>query len=425
MAIALAAVIVAVAVVGGILYVRRARRDDRSVAAYRAAMDGLHHMTGESEVHADSGVSSHVRVVPGDGKALPEVSGHEPDGSGVPRSIPAASIPAASIPAAANPRALPPSKIAGAGGAKSPPVAWAVRADPAVAAAVGDVAPSRRVGPAEARWGVRRLIFVEGDAAARSVVPPHVRIVHEEPEPAAEPAGDLFEPSEAQPESAPQPARPSVEGRPLAFVDSGIADAGNGAPAAADARATGIATESVTVAGRGGLPGQRVVVSTGIAAAAVLMAAGVALGLHEFGSGSRRAAPPRSSSASHPAPQPARRVGSAPPTTVRPRPTVLLSNSTAYQATYMVSAGQVDVSVSTVTPCWVELRAGSATGPIIFEATLGSGDRRIFTHLAGAWLRFGNPPGVVVAVNGTSVSLPAREVPYNLILETPPSEATG
>jgi hypothetical protein len=104
---------------------------------------------------------------------------------------------------------------------------------------------------------------------------------------------------------------------------------------------------------------------------------------------------------------------------------VLLSSSTAYQATYMVSAGQVDVSVSSLSPCWVELRAGSATGPIVFEATLGSGARRTFTDLAGAWLRFGNPPGVVVEVNGTSLSLPAREVPYDLILETPPSQATG
>lgn len=56
--------------------------------------------------------------------------------------------------------------------------------------------------------------------------------------------------------------------------------------------------------------------------------------------------------------------------------------------------------------CWVEVRAGSATGKILYVGTLKKGNsfKLVVSKL---WIRFGAPQNVDLALNGKPVSLPA------------------
>jgi transcriptional regulator with XRE-family HTH domain len=49
--------------------------------------------------------------------------------------------------------------------------------------------------------------------------------------------------------------------------------------------------------------------------------------------------------------------------------------------------------------CWLEIRSGSATGPILYEATLAAGDRVRF-HRRFLWLRVGAPRSLQLTVDG-------------------------
>lgn len=55
--------------------------------------------------------------------------------------------------------------------------------------------------------------------------------------------------------------------------------------------------------------------------------------------------------------------------------------------------------------CWVEVRAGSATGKILYVGTLAKGKsyQLVVTHL---WVRFGAPQNVDLTIGGKPASLP-------------------
>lgn len=55
---------------------------------------------------------------------------------------------------------------------------------------------------------------------------------------------------------------------------------------------------------------------------------------------------------------------------------------------------------------WVEVRAASANGPVLYAGTLSAGARKSF-HTAGRfWARFGGAGNVAVALNGRPLHLP-------------------
>jgi hypothetical protein len=65
-------------------------------------------------------------------------------------------------------------------------------------------------------------------------------------------------------------------------------------------------------------------------------------------------------------------------------------------------------------PCWIEVKAHSASGQVIYEGTLGKGQESSVT--GPAWIRLGDPPYVALTVNGTSMHVPGATsaVPLNL-----------
>lgn len=118
------------------------------------------------------------------------------------------------------------------------------------------------------------------------------------------------------------------------------------------------------------------------------------------------------SAAPHRHPRPAT---STTTTTVTTLPVSLVSSS-PQAAVYRLS-GAAQISINASGPCWVNIRQGNQTGPVIFSGTLGPGSTKSVS--GPAWVRLGNPPAVSISVNGTALSPPATAagVPYNLEFE--------
>jgi Domain of unknown function (DUF4115) len=109
---------------------------------------------------------------------------------------------------------------------------------------------------------------------------------------------------------------------------------------------------------------------------------------------------------------------SAPPrttTTTAPpvKPAVLVSSQNG-TATYQLRSASASIVVTASGPCWLEVRANSPLGQIVYEGTLEAGGRSTVT--GPAWIRLGNPPVVAVKVNGTPMTVPGAQVglPLNL-----------
>jgi hypothetical protein len=66
-------------------------------------------------------------------------------------------------------------------------------------------------------------------------------------------------------------------------------------------------------------------------------------------------------------------------------------------------------------PCWIEVKANSALGQVIYEGTLGKGQESSVT--GPAWIRLGDPPFVTVTVNGTSMHVPGATTAVPLDLQ--------
>ena len=60
--------------------------------------------------------------------------------------------------------------------------------------------------------------------------------------------------------------------------------------------------------------------------------------------------------------------------------------------------------------CWVEVRVGSATGPVVYERVLGSGGTLRFGLRKQLWLRLGAPWNADVTVRGKPLALPHAPV---------------
>ncbi len=106
-------------------------------------------------------------------------------------------------------------------------------------------------------------------------------------------------------------------------------------------------------------------------------------------------------------------VTTTPPVTVASYPAVLVSSSGG-TATYQLSSPSASIVVTAKGRCWLEVRANSPLGQIVYEGILDAGQQSSVT--GPAWLRVGDPPEVSVRVDGTRMPVPgaAHAVPLNL-----------
>ncbi len=116
-------------------------------------------------------------------------------------------------------------------------------------------------------------------------------------------------------------------------------------------------------------------------------------------------------------PSTAATTSTAPPAAAsppRPPPPVLVASDQT-GATFSV-ASQFQIQLVPSSTCWVQVRTGSAAGPVVYEGILQPGQPYPLPATGPVWLRLGNPPGVSVVVNGTPLQgpLPSTAQPYNL-----------
>ncbi|HVA73278.1 MAG TPA: DUF4115 domain-containing protein [Acidimicrobiales bacterium] len=234
---------------------------------------------------------------------------------------------------------------------------------------------------------------------------------------------------------------PPAGGRKLMFVDESVA--GAAVPGAAETRSAAArknlgpaaAPETAPAPAVGALPGARrrrlpavpslrspALRMVAVAAASALVAVIATMAFRSGGGAPvHQAASPKIPAAVH-APKAAT---ARHPVQVPAQPVPLASGSTAYSAAYEVGSGPVDLGLVAVQRCWVELRTGSTTGPIVFEGLLAPGDRKSFGALPGLWLRIGNPAGLNVVVDGTAIPLPPTATPYEVTVESATAPSTG
>jgi hypothetical protein len=95
------------------------------------------------------------------------------------------------------------------------------------------------------------------------------------------------------------------------------------------------------------------------------------------------------------------------------RPAVLLSSGNG-TATYQLTAASAAIVVKASGPCWIEVKAGSPLGQIVYEGTLETGQQARVT--GPAWIRLGDPPYAEVMVDGKDMNVPGRAngVPLNV-----------
>jgi hypothetical protein len=170
----------------------------------------------------------------------------------------------------------------------------------------------------------------------------------------------------------------------------------------------------------GGDGGHKSVVGLVLAAAAICVAV-VAIGVTVVGlPGQSSPGVPAAARSSAPTTtaHPHTTTTSVPPrttTTTAPpaKPAVLVSSQNG-TATYQLRSASASIVVSATGPCWLEVRANSPLGQIVYEGTLEAGGRSTVT--GPAWIRLGNPPVVAVKVNGTPMTVPGAQVglPLNL-----------
>jgi hypothetical protein len=160
----------------------------------------------------------------------------------------------------------------------------------------------------------------------------------------------------------------------------------------------------------------RLSVLAAVGAAVLVLAATVGVVLHGQGHPSS-AAPPSSVARNAPGRTSPARASTS--TTTLPVPTVIGTSATASYATYTVNATSLDVALLDTRACWVELRSGSAAGPVVYVGTLQPGVSQTF-HVTGAiWLRLGDPAGLKITIDGAPVVLPATAEPFDLTVSGP------
>lgn len=163
-------------------------------------------------------------------------------------------------------------------------------------------------------------------------------------------------------------------------------------------------------------PGAPRVLGALVAALAVAAVSGVALGYP--GRPSPHRARPAVVAGGRSGRLPAAGAGAAPSTTLAPPAVVATSTNSTYAA-YTVNATSMDVTLSTSGACWVELRNGTASGPVVFEGILPAATTRRFHAVGSIWLRLGNPPRVSLTIDGSPVSLPGGGNPFDVTVTAP------
>jgi hypothetical protein len=156
----------------------------------------------------------------------------------------------------------------------------------------------------------------------------------------------------------------------------------------------------------------------GSAAAVILVAVGVITIVG--GGGGRSEAPPHLRSPVAAAAPPATPAPvTTTPTTAPPLATAQLIESNSQGARYSVEPSPATIELVPTSRCWVQVRARTAYGPVIFQGTMNVGDRLPLPANVPIWLRLGNPPGISIVVNGTPLHLVTASVaqPYNLVLQ--------
>lgn len=99
---------------------------------------------------------------------------------------------------------------------------------------------------------------------------------------------------------------------------------------------------------------------------------------------------------------------------------VSLVSSNATDATYRVAMPSYTVALtSDPGPCWVEVRSGGATGPMVWAGLLGAGQTKTVPASGPLWVRVGFEANISISVNGASVqkTTPTPN-PYNFTFET-------
>jgi hypothetical protein len=102
-----------------------------------------------------------------------------------------------------------------------------------------------------------------------------------------------------------------------------------------------------------------------------------------------------------------------PPPPPAPKAAVLL-NASGGTATYQLTSPSASIVVTASGPCWIEVKARSAAGQVVYEGILAKGQTSSVT--GPAWIRLGDPPYAAVTVNGKHMSVPGATaaVPLNL-----------
>jgi hypothetical protein len=154
-------------------------------------------------------------------------------------------------------------------------------------------------------------------------------------------------------------------------------------------------------------PRRALIAALGAVAAAIVV---VAVALVSTGGGSARRGPGSETAPRASTPTTAPQL--TPPSTV---PAAVLVASDNQGATFSLTS-QVQIELVPTSNCWVQVREGSATGPVLYEGLLRPGQPYPLPGTGPFWLRLGNPPGVSVVVNGVPLQapLPNTAQPYNL-----------
>ena len=96
-------------------------------------------------------------------------------------------------------------------------------------------------------------------------------------------------------------------------------------------------------------------------------------------------------------------------------PSTAASANGAAEATTATSTETVDLALTASRPTWIEVRAGSATGTVLYTGTLASGTTKSFRDKA-IWVRFGVASNVDAHLNGQTLRLPAGT--YDAVFDT-------
>ncbi|HUJ65323.1 MAG TPA: RodZ domain-containing protein [Acidimicrobiales bacterium] len=157
-----------------------------------------------------------------------------------------------------------------------------------------------------------------------------------------------------------------------------------------------------------------------LAVATAVAALALGLALHSAHDPGRGRHPPVAAPSSR-SPTPVHQA--SPPTTTPPHPSVVAASVGSYSSTYTSNLTPMNLSLAASQRCWIELRSGSASGPIIYQAVIPAGDRHAFDDLPGLWIRLGYPSGITMRVNGVPIALPGSG-PFDVTVESDASAST-